>query len=64
MIAFSSSCQIGSLIFGLLVLLPTVSALPDGGAFPDIPFKDFSQFIQENFGSDITLSQVLLFCLP
>jgi len=49
-----------SLIFGLLVLLPTVSALPDGGAFPDIPFKDFSQFIQENFGSDITLSQVLI----
>jgi len=40
------------------VLLPTVSALPDAGTFPDILFKDFSQFIQEIFGSDITLSQV------
>jgi len=42
------------------VLLPTVSALPDAGTFPDILFKDFSQFIQEIFGSDITLSQVLI----
>ena len=49
-----------SLIFGVLVLLPTVSVLPNTGTFPDIPFKDFSQFIQENFGSDITLSQVLV----
>ena len=49
-----------SIIFGGLVLLPTVSALPNAGTFPDISFKDFSQFIQENLGSDITLSQVLI----
>jgi hypothetical protein len=48
-----------SIIFGGLVLLPTVSALPNTGIFPDIPFRDFSQFIHENLGSDITLSQVL-----
>lgn len=42
------------------MLLPTVSALPNAGTFPDISFKDFSQFIQENLGSDITLSQVLI----
>ena len=42
------------------MLLPTVSALPNAGAFPDVSFNDFSQFIQEHFGSDITLSQVLV----
>jgi hypothetical protein len=40
--------------------LPTVSALPSSGPFPGISFKDFSQFIEQNFGSDISLSQVLL----
>lgn len=49
-----------SLIFGVLLLLPTVSALPSAGTFPDISFKEFSQFIQGNFGSGITLSQVLI----
>jgi hypothetical protein len=49
-----------SIIFGGLLLLPTVSALPDASNFPDISFKDFNQFIQEYFGSDITLSQVLV----
>lgn len=51
------------IIFGGLVLLPTVSALPNAGAFPDISFNDFSQFVQEHFGSDITLSQVLVILL-
>jgi hypothetical protein len=40
--------------------LPVVTAVPDEGHFPDIPFKVFTQFIQENFSSRITLSQVLL----
>ena len=40
--------------------LPMVAAGPDEGQFPNIPFKVFSQFIQENFSSRITLSQVLL----
>ena len=36
------------------------TAVPEEGQFPDISFKLFSQFIQENFSSRITLSQVLL----
>ena len=52
-----------SIIFGGLALLPTVSALPNAGAFPDISFNDFSQFIQDHFGSDITLSEVLVVLL-
>ena len=40
--------------------LPIVTAVPDEGHFPNIPFKVFSQFVQENFSSRITLSQVLL----
>ena len=42
------------------MLLPTVSALPNAGPFPDISFNVFSQFILEHLGSDITLSQVLV----
>jgi hypothetical protein len=38
-----------SIIFGGLLLLPTVSALPDASNFPDTSFKDFNQFIQEYF---------------
>ena len=40
--------------------LPTVSAVPDDGQFPNISFKLFSQFVKDNFSSRITLSQVLL----
>ena len=40
--------------------LPVVTAVPDEGHFPDISFKVFSQFVQENFSSRVTLSQVLL----
>ena len=40
--------------------LPIVTAVPDEAHFPNIPFKVFSQFVQENFSSRITLSQVLL----
>jgi len=43
-----------------LAFLPVVSAMPDMGQFPNISFKVFSQFVQENFSSRITLSQVLL----
>jgi hypothetical protein len=42
------------------VFLPIVTAVPDEGQFPNIPFKVFSQFVQENFSSRITLSQVFL----
>ena len=40
--------------------LPTVTAVPDEGQFPNISFKLFNQFVRENFSSRITLSQVLL----
>ena len=43
-----------------LAFLPMVTAVPDEGQFPNISFKLFSQFVQENFSSRITLSQVLL----
>ncbi len=35
------------------------SALPDESAFPSITFEIFSDFIQENFSSDISLATVL-----
>jgi len=41
-------------------LLPVVTALPDESHFPDISFKVFSKFVEANFSSKITLSQVLL----
>ena len=40
--------------------LPIVAAVPDEGQFPNISFKLFNKFVQENFSSKITLSQVLL----
>ena len=41
-------------------LLPVVTALPDESPFPNISFKVFSKFVEANFSSKITLSQVLL----
>jgi hypothetical protein len=43
-----------------LLLVPGVSAQNEETPFPNIPFKVFTQFVKENFGSSITLSQVLL----
>ena len=43
-----------------LAFLPMVIAVPDEGQFPNITFKMFNHFVQENFSSRITLSQVLL----
>jgi hypothetical protein len=40
--------------------LPTVTALPEERPVPEIPFKLFSQFIQDNFSSRISLSRVLV----
>jgi hypothetical protein len=44
----------------LVANLPTVVALQNSNAFPDIPFKLFSDFIEASFGSTISLSTVLL----
>ena len=41
-------------------ILPVVTALSKEDPFPDIPFKIFSQFIQNNFSSRISLSTVLV----
>ena len=40
--------------------IPSVSAVPDESQFPNISFKLFNKFVQDNFSSRITLSQVLL----
>ena len=44
----------------LLLLSPTVCALSESGAFPNVTFNVFSDFISKNFHKDISLSIVLL----
>jgi hypothetical protein len=41
-------------------LLPVTLASPVQAPFPDIPFKQFSQFILQNFSSKISLSMALV----
>jgi hypothetical protein len=48
------------IILAFFNLLPMVAALPDEASFPDIPFKVFNRFVQNNFSSKISLSTVLL----
>ena len=44
-----------------LLLLPSVSAAPvNERPFPQIPFKEFSAFIEQNFSSSISLTSVLV----
>lgn len=43
-----------------LAMLPVTSASSVEAAFPDIPFKSFSQFISQNFSSKISLSTALV----
>ena len=43
-----------------LLLVPGVFAQNEETPFPNIPFKVFTQFVKENFSSNILLSQVLL----
>ena len=49
-------------IFVLLCYLPLVSA-SEQQPFPEITFKVFSQFIEQNFNSSITLSTVMMLLL-
>jgi len=42
-----------------LGFLPVASATSDHDSFPDIPFRLFSSFIQEQFSSEISLTTVL-----
>ena len=46
--------------FILLLLASGVSASPSTMPFPDIPFAEFSTFIQDNFSDDISLPTVLV----
>ena len=43
-----------------LAILPTTSALPNEGAFPNITFREFNIFVEETFGSDVSLATVLM----
>jgi hypothetical protein len=38
--------------------IPMVSAAPEMDAFPDIPFRVFSQFVENQFGPKVTLATV------
>ena len=40
--------------------LPIVAAQPDLDKFPDITFKVFSDFVQHQFGRDVSLATVLI----
>lgn len=44
----------------ILAFMPFVSASPTTQSFPDISFKDFSAFVEQTFGSKISLATVLL----
>jgi hypothetical protein len=44
----------------IVIFMPFVSASPKTQPFPDLSFKDFSAFVEQTFGSKITLATVLL----
>ena len=43
-----------------LLCLPTVAAMPTQDHFPDVTFKVFSDFVIQNFSSQVSLATVLL----
>src|SRR5215471_5734570 len=46
-------------ILGFFAWLPIASAKPDFDTFPDVTFKVFSDFIQQQFTRDVSLATVL-----
>ena len=44
----------------IMAFIPFVSASPTTQPFPDISFKLFSAFVEQTFGSNISLATVLL----
>ena len=46
-----------------LLFIPQVMASPQSGSFPNIPFKDFSDFILGHFGPTISLPTVIMLLL-
>jgi hypothetical protein len=47
-------------VFGVLAWLPRVSAQPELDNFPDITFKVFSDFVQQQFAKDVSVKTVLI----
>jgi len=47
-------------IFGIFLWLPMVSAQPEFDNFPDVSFKVFSDFVQQQFTGDVSLATVLI----
>jgi hypothetical protein len=60
MVLFFQSLPSFTWVAVAFAFLPVVTAVPDEGHFSTLSFKVFSQFVQENFSSRITLAQVLL----
>jgi hypothetical protein len=60
----SSTRAQSKLLMAFMILaitnLPLVLAFPEQGLFPDISFKLFSQFVEKEFSSDISLTTVLV----
>jgi hypothetical protein len=52
-----------ALLFWVSLLIPYVIANPQSAPFPDIDFKDFSDFIISNFGQKISLPTVIMVLL-
>jgi hypothetical protein len=52
-----------ALLFWVSLLIPHVMASPQSAPFPDIDFKDFSDFIISNFGQKISLPTVTMVLL-
>ena len=48
------------MILVTLQCLPTVAAMPTQDHFPDVTFKVFSEFVIQNFSSQVSLATVLL----
>jgi hypothetical protein len=50
----------GCCLLAALAALPLVSATPSSSPFPNIPFSVFSEFIEAQFSSKISLATVLV----
>ena len=47
-------------VLWILACLPMVSAEPEFDNFPDVTFKVFSDFVQQQFAEDVSLATVLI----
>jgi hypothetical protein len=63
MIACTALSSQLALLFWISLWIPYVMASPQSSPFPDIVFKDFSDFIISNFGEKISLPTVIMMLL-